>query len=67
VSNGGNADTDPCRRRPQDHKLGEAHISENRLAASNITPAAMSGHTPTADGNQGGALAVSSLRLKPTA
>jgi hypothetical protein len=28
------------------------------------TPAAMSGHAPTADGNQGGALAVSSLQLK---
>jgi hypothetical protein len=47
--------------RPQ---LGKAQIREKRLAASSITPAATSGHTPTADGNQGGALAVPSLQLK---
>jgi hypothetical protein len=64
VRNGGNADTGPRQSSPPKPELGKAQIRGNRLAASSITPAAMSGHTPTADGNQGGALAVSFLQFK---
>lgn len=64
VRNGGNADTGPRQSSPPKPELGKAQIRENGLAASSITPAAMSGHTPTADGNQGGALAVSFLQFK---
>ena len=51
VRDGRDVDPIPAVVAPR-QQLGKAQIREDRVSASSITPAAMSGHTPTADGNQ---------------